>query len=98
MREICQHKNLLSSEFITFLNIHLRSRIDEAELIRLRETGNVSPTAVAATLGSSPPVPDKFTMRAAQVRTVNLSTTSKSKSRTLGHFRFHFRCDYLHFL
>ena len=44
-----------------------RSRIDETEMTRLRELGNVSPGAGAATLGASPPVPDKFAMRASQV-------------------------------
>ena len=59
-----------------------RSRIDEAELVRLRETGNVSPNAGAATLGSSPPVPDKFTMRAAQVHTVNFFVKTNNSKYT----------------
>ncbi len=48
---------------------YLRSRLTEEDLEALREKGTVSP--VAATLGSSPPVPDKHSLRAAQA--LNLS-------------------------
>ena len=43
---------------------YLKSRIDEDELKRLREKGQVSP--VPSVCGS-PPIPDKFVMKSAQV-------------------------------
>ena len=43
-----------------------RSRIDEAELARLQDIGKLSPSVSGPTLGSSPPVPDKFSMRGSQ--------------------------------
>ena len=43
---------------------YLKSRIDEDELKRLREKGQVSPVPSAC---GSPPIPDKFVMKSAQV-------------------------------
>jgi hypothetical protein len=49
----------------------LKSRIDEDELQRLREKGQVSPVPTAGISGSPPIVPDKFVMKSAQ--TMNLT-------------------------
>lgn len=47
---------------------YLKSRLTESDLEALRDKGNVSPVAVSSgTLGSSPPVPDKFSMKTSQV-------------------------------
>jgi Leucine-rich repeat (LRR) protein len=47
---------------------YLKSRIDDDELNRLREKGNVSPVPLGF---GSPPIPDKYMMKSAQV--MNLS-------------------------
>ena len=44
---------------------YLRMRIDDDELKRLREKGNVSP--IASPISGSPPVPDKYAMKTAQM-------------------------------
>ena len=44
---------------------YLRMRIDDDELKRLREKGNVSP--MASPISGSPPVPDKYAMKTAQM-------------------------------
>ena len=43
---------------------YLKSRIDEDELKRLRDKGQVSPVP---SICGSPPIPDKFVMKTAQV-------------------------------
>ena len=44
---------------------YLRSRIDENELKRLSEKGNISP--ISSPISGSPPVPDKYAMKTAQM-------------------------------
>ena len=44
---------------------YLRMRIDDDELKRLREKGTISP--VGSPISGSPPVPDKYTMKTAQM-------------------------------
>jgi len=49
---------------------YLRMRINEEDLAKLREKGNISPST-SPIAGSSPPVPDKFAMKTAQM--INMS-------------------------
>ena len=56
---------------------YLKSRIDEDELKRLREKGQVSP--VPSVCGS-PPIPDKFVMKSAQVMNMTGSLMFGEKS------------------
>ena len=44
---------------------YLRMRIDDEELKRLRDKGNISP--MASPISGSPPVPDKYAMKTAQM-------------------------------
>ena len=48
---------------------YLRLRINDDDLAKLRERGNVSPSN--SPISSSPPVPDKFSMKTSQ--TINMS-------------------------
>jgi Leucine-rich repeat (LRR) protein len=54
----------------------LRMRIDDDELKRLREKGNISP--IASPISGSPPVPDKYAMKTAQMMNM-----SKKEIRSL---------------
>ena len=52
---------------------YLKSRIDEDELSRLREKGQVSPVP---SIFGSPPIPDKFVMKSAQIMNLTGASTN----------------------
>ena len=54
---------------------YLRSRIDDNELKRLREKGNISP--IGSPISGSPPVPDKYAMKTAQMMNMSKKQIQK---------------------